>query len=52
MAVVAKGLLNGEDLMKFYGGTRKKKSVLVLAPRYLLVGTIFLRKSSVLFIYV
>ena len=25
MAVVAKGLLNGEDLMKLYGGTGRKK---------------------------
>ena len=32
MAVVAKGLLNGEDLMKLYGGTRKKKVFLYLAP--------------------
>ena len=30
MAVVAKGLLNGEELMKFYGGTRKKKVFLYL----------------------
>ena len=46
MAVVAKGLLNGEDLMKFYDGTRNKKVFLYLPPGICWLVPFF-KKSSV-----